>query len=134
MSLPDIRIIYQGDQAPKKPRVMPWHWIAYYAYNLARKPKVWRLKHEQNRIYKSIYSALESQMFPLLARVAPVCPHCRNAYGSLTGQVYISMIRMIVKNMQCENHPEIYVLFLQAHADKFDRNEVLAAEINGFKR
>jgi hypothetical protein len=129
---PELKVIFLGESLPAKPKVRIWHWIAFYVYNLARKPKVWKLKREQDRIYKSIASALENEVYPAFSKIQSICPQCRNALGTLKGQVYISMIRMILNNMRCLDHPEPYNSFLCIHADKFNRNERLAAEINGF--
>lgn len=133
---PELKVIYQGEPAPVKSKIRPWHWVAYYAYNLARKPHVWKLKREQERIYKEIRFGLTNQVFPTL-RVEGFgknCANCRNAYGTLREQVFISIIRMIVKNMRCDEHPAAYDQFLKVYEIEFDRNEALSAEINGFKR
>jgi hypothetical protein len=133
---PAVAVMFEGQQMPKKPRVMPWHWIAYYVYNLARKPKVWRLQREQDRIYKLVRGGLERTVLTdlKLYGLQRGCVNCRNAYGTLKSQAFLSTIRMILKNMRCDEHPWPYDTFLKTYQIEFDRNEQLAAEINGFKR
>lgn len=133
---PELKVIYQGETLPEKPKVRFWHWIFYYAYNLARKPKVWRLKREQDEIYKVILNGLEHEIFPNLHLygMQRSCSSCRHAYVTLKGQIYISVIRMILQNMRCEDHPRVYDDFLHRYSIEFNRNEEIAAEINGFAR
>ena len=121
------------DQAPK-PRVHWWTWVGYFVYNLARKPKVWTWKREQNEIYLRVKHRLNAEVLPHLWQVRMICPACRNAYGTLRSEAFLSMIRMILKNMRCENHPEPYDQFLVRNAHEFERAEDLAAWINGFQR
>src|SRR4029077_18120394 len=95
-----VKVFFEGAPAPVKPKVRFWHWISYYAYNLSRKPKVWRWKREQSAIYASVRDALREEVFPNLYQVRLTCPQCRNAYGTLKDQAFISIIRMILKNME----------------------------------
>lgn len=131
---PQLEVIYRGERMPEKPRVRFWHWIAYYIYNIARKPKVWFLKREQEQIYALVRRGLNNVTLPGLEANIAKCPTCRNAYGTLKTVPFLSSIRMLLKNMRCEEHPEFYDSFLHTYQIEFDRNEELAAEINGFKR
>jgi hypothetical protein len=129
---PNVAVVFQGDRPVKKPKVYPWHWVAYYAYNLWRKPKVWRWKREQSQIYLVIRQELNAKVLPDLVRRLGRCSECQNAYGSLHSQSFISSIDMILKNMRCEEHPAVFDAFRAVHAKDFARNERLAAAINGF--
>lgn len=128
-----VKVFFEGAPAPKPPKVTLWHWIVYYVYNITRKPKVWRMKRELNNIYKDVSAAVVEEVLPELWQVRLVCPNCRNTYGTLKGgQGFTSMIRMILKNMRCDEHPDVYNKFLFKHFADFERSEALAAWINGF--
>ena len=131
----ELKVVYQGaDLVPPKPRVTVWSWVVYFVYNLVRKPKVWKAKREQDKIYNDIKKALHPEFLDKLVRLRGTCTNCRNTYGALLGQNYISLIQMVIRNMRCEDHHEHYDQFLKDHLQEFNRNESLAAYINGFKR
>jgi hypothetical protein len=117
-----------------KPKVHWWTWVGFFVYNLARKPKVWKWQREQEEIYQRVKERLKREVLPHLWQVRIVCPQCRNAYGTLRDQTFLSMIKMILKNMRCDNHPEPYDQFLIRNNREFERADDLAAWINGFKR
>lgn len=131
---PTVGVIFHGERLPEKPKVRWYHWVGYYAYNFARKPKVWLWKREQNAIYKTVNESLSASLMPALLGYGLKCHACRNTYATLKQQVFLSSIKMILKNAECEEHGLIYRRYFEHYGYYFVRNEQLALKINGFKQ
>lgn len=124
--------------APKiedsKPSVSLWDWVAYYVFNLVRKPAVWRAKRKLIAIADSMMLSLQSEIMPQLYENRLDCQECRDAYMALNGQPFVSNIRTILRRMQCSYHFEPFNAFLEKHRVEFDSSDDVAAWICGFKR
>lgn len=125
-------IVINSESIPKKPRVMLWHWVQYYAYNLWRKPKVWRAKRALMDLSNFIHLALERTVYPELLKKLPKCQMCADAYAALRPQIFLSQIELILKRMKCSSHHAVFEVFCQLYESEFRRSEELAAFINGF--
>lgn len=111
-----------------------WDWVAYYVYNLWRKPGVWWAKRKLLRLAVDVTTAVRSELLPKLERNRFDCAECRDAYMALNGQPFVSNIRMILRRMQCADHFEIFNAFLNKYRSQFDQSEDVSAWICGFKR
>ena len=131
--LPGIHpILINGEVIPKKPRVMPWHWVAYFFYNWTRKPKVIAKQRELKFLSDSMQWSLKHDLYPELLKKAPGCEMCADGYAALQPQIFMSQIELILKRMKCSSHHKLFETFYQVHAIKFRESERIAAWINGF--
>lgn len=121
-----------GFKMPEKPPVRWYHWLAYYLYNLARKPKVMAAQRDLERVIAKVRDAMFHELLPVLWQRRLVCPPCRDAYMALKPQIYLSQIELIILKMHCENHADDFKIFHADHFDDFKRCEKLSAGINGF--
>lgn len=127
-----VKVHYQGECLPEKPKIRIWHWINFYVYNFLRKPMVWKRQRELENLAEEIREALDLEvMHELFARLA-ICTECRNAYMALKPQIFLSQIKLILRQMKCDDHPEVFERFLGKYRFDFERSENIARWINGF--
>lgn len=133
---PSVAVIFDSQPMPKPPKPSLWDWIKYYAWNLYRKPMVWRRQKELLKIYTDVKSALERDVLPQLWHRRLVCNACRDQYLALKPQIFLSQLELILKRMACEidDHATVSRTFLSTNDFYFRRSEDIAAWINGFKR
>lgn len=122
-------ILTNGESLPEKPRITIWHWIGYYLYNLARKPKVWMKQRELKEISDTIQKGLRETMYPRMT--AKPCKECREAFIALRPQIFLSQIELILKR-KCSSHSKLYEDFLFIYHNEFRRSEEISRWINGF--
>lgn len=125
-------VLTNSEIIPAKPRIMPWHWIAYYFYNWARKPKVWMKQRELTAITCNVMRDLHENVLPVILRSSITCSSCAESYMMLHPQIYLSQIELILKREKCPAHPELFYNFLITHLNEFRRSEEVACWINGF--
>lgn len=130
---PSVAVIFKGEPAPKKYKATTFDWVKYYAYNLARKPKVWSENRKLLKIADEIKYALHHEVLLPLQVNAPTCQLCRNAYGALLPQFIVSQIKLTLQQFECEDHPMLLKNFLARHLNEFKKSEEIAAWINGFR-
>jgi hypothetical protein len=132
---PAVAVVFDGpDMRTAKPRVYPWTWVACWIWNLARKPRVWKWKQEQNGIYARVMMSMDRDLLVYLRKnVFLPCDQCRQAWGMLSGVCYLSLVKSIAHNMRCPEHGDKYDRFLMVNEPLFLRNDELAAKINGFR-
>jgi len=136
----NIAVVFDGGPTPIKYRARWYHYVAAFFWNLYRKPAVWKWKSEQNRIYEAIQSALRSEVLCYLIPRSEIgfyqtshqCVECRKSFFLLRDQKFLSVIKVLLLNMRCNEHFAIYDHFLHSHRMEFERNEKLASWINGF--
>lgn len=131
---PSVKLVLTNSvQLPKKPRVTIWHWVQYYAYNWARKPMVWRAKRRAKQIEVEILTDLHAlTLQEIMRNVQQGCDSCRDAYGALAGQVFLSQIRLAMIRLKCPDHPEPFLAHLSRNNRFYNESERVTAYINGF--
>lgn len=127
-------IVLNSEALPKKPRVTLIDWLKYYAYNLSRKPRVWKKQRQLLDIFHAIKNALEEEVYPLLRARMQGCSQCRDAYMALQPQIFLSQIEIILKRLKCSSHHLTFEGFLYKWEPLFRQSEEIAAWINGFKK
>jgi len=130
--IPSIAIIFKdhGIEVGKKPKMRWYHWIGFYAFNLYRKPMVWRKQKELQELRHKIKSALGKEMLPELWQNRLTCKSCADAYVALKSQVFLSQIEMILNHMKCDKHLALFLEFRLRHRNDFTRNEEISRWIN----
>lgn len=132
---PQIKpVVINSESLPQKPQIRFWHWAHYYFYNLTRRPKVWAKQRELKNISNQIRYSLEKTVYPVLTENARKgCEMCRDSFGVLYPQIFLSQIELILKRMKCSSHHRIFENFLLIHQQKFHESEKIAKWINGFE-
>lgn len=127
-------VMFNAESLPIKPKVRWWHWVSFYAFNLYRKPLVWKKQKELEEIFKRVKLAIDTEVLPELWQNRLICPDCLNAYMALKPQIFLSQIKSILKMMRCEFHPDSFDKFLVWYSWDFTKSEEIAAWINGFSK
>lgn len=131
--LPGVAVRFDGpDMAVPHPKVTAWTWVCYYAWNLYRRPRVWRKQRELRAITATVIECIQKELLPQLALRRGECLSCRTNYEILKVQRFVSQIELILKRGACETHRDIYRRFMTVHSHYFVESEKIARWINGF--
>lgn len=108
-----------------------FEWVAYYVYNIVRKPKVWKERKEVIKIAQGLQESLKTEVYP---QIDMQCKECRDGAATLKSQEFTSNIHMILQRLACDTHPEAFNRFLNKHRSEFSRSDDISAWINGFRK
>lgn len=128
-----VHIVTDFAKIPEKPKVTIWHWVKYYAFNLYRKPLVYKRQREMQDILSKVLDDLHQRFIPALKKRD--CAECKEAFAILKPQIFLSQLRIALKLLSKNYDHEHWCMFdsfLESHEEDFEKSEELSSWINGF--
>lgn len=132
----NIHLVTDFKTLPKLPKATIWDWIKYYTFNTLRKPLVWKKQKELVKIFNLVKTDLDYQVLPQLlpGRIsATLCIKCKEAYGYLNNQVFMSQLASILKSLSQDKdhlHHDIFERFYLIKKPAFEKSEEISRWIN----
>ncbi len=129
--------VYQ--QTPTEAPILVKRWqipflIVYsYFWNLCRKPLVNYWRHELIVIARKVHEAIIAELLPTIYdNMRNNCGQCRDLYGYLRGETFVSQIKLTLEKARCTIHSTPYLEFLINHDFEFAKSKELGDKICGF--
>lgn len=123
-------IVTNSEELPVLPKVTLWDWVKYYAFNLYRKPLVWKRQRQLCKLSEDLKVCLDQELLSVIRKNISVCDACRDTLVILKPQIFLSQIKMILTKFYCTDHGSMYTDFYKKHEDKFKQSEEIARWIN----
>lgn len=112
---------------------IPFLYVSNVIWNLLRKPLVKYWHHELIMIANRLHRDVTSELLPVIYDyMRQNCSHCRDLYGYLRGETFVSQIKVTLEKHRCTTHSEPYLKFLIDHDMEFYKSKQLSDKICGF--
>lgn len=131
MSDDKIHLVTDFQVFAKPPKPTYWDYVKFYAFNLYRKPLVYKRQKELVNLFNSVKTDLDERILPTL--VSNKCQQCKKAYGYLHNQVFMSQLKSVLLALSKDydhQHWPIFESFLKSKETLFSKSEDLSRWIN----